>query len=172
VTGGRNGYGAKLTNIFSTKFIVQTADKENGKCYKQVFEKNMSIKKDPVITANAKGEQYTCITFCPDLTRFNMQTLEKDIVSLMTKRVYDMAGVTPASVKVYLNDKRIDIKNFNDYVDLYLQTEENKALPKVKESNARWEVVASLSDGQPQQVSFVNSICTVKGGTHVAYLSD
>lgn len=23
-TGGRNGYGAKLTNIFSTKFIVET----------------------------------------------------------------------------------------------------------------------------------------------------
>lgn len=26
ITGGRNGYGAKLTNIFSTKFIVETAD--------------------------------------------------------------------------------------------------------------------------------------------------
>jgi DNA gyrase/topoisomerase IV subunit B len=33
--------------------------------------------------------------------------------------------------------------------------------------NERWEVVVSLSDGQFQQVSFVNSICTSKGGTHV-----
>lgn len=26
VTGGRNGYGAKLTNIFSTKFTIECAD--------------------------------------------------------------------------------------------------------------------------------------------------
>lgn len=33
--------------------------------------------------------------------------------------------------------------------------------------NDRWEVVIAQSDGQFQQVSFVNSICTTKGGTHV-----
>ena len=27
VTGGRNGYGAKLTNIFSKKFKIETCDK-------------------------------------------------------------------------------------------------------------------------------------------------
>jgi DNA topoisomerase-2 len=31
VTGGRNGYGAKLTNIFSKKFTVETADSKNKK---------------------------------------------------------------------------------------------------------------------------------------------
>lgn len=31
VTGGRNGYGAKLTNIFSSKFIVETADSKSKK---------------------------------------------------------------------------------------------------------------------------------------------
>ncbi|XP_062109563.1 DNA topoisomerase 2-like [Humulus lupulus] len=31
--------------------------------------------------------------------------------------------------------------------------------------NDRWEVCVSLSDGQFQQVSFVNSIATIKGGT-------
>jgi DNA topoisomerase-2 len=30
----------------------------------------------------------------------------------------------------------------------------------------------SLSDGQFQQVSFVNSICTTKGGQHVSYVTD
>lgn len=33
--------------------------------------------------------------------------------------------------------------------------------------DGRWEVGFTLSDGQPQQVSFDNSISTVKGGTHV-----
>jgi DNA topoisomerase-2 len=38
VTGGRNGYGAKLCNIFSSEFIVETADKVGGKKFKQVRE--------------------------------------------------------------------------------------------------------------------------------------
>ena len=36
VTGGRNGFGAKLCNIFSTEFTVETACKESGKTFKQV----------------------------------------------------------------------------------------------------------------------------------------
>lgn len=36
VTGGRNGYGAKLTNIFSTEFVVETCDGQRGRRYKQV----------------------------------------------------------------------------------------------------------------------------------------
>lgn len=36
-TGGRNGYGAKLTNIFSTEFVIETADGKRQKKYKQVF---------------------------------------------------------------------------------------------------------------------------------------
>ena len=36
-TGGRNSYGAKLTNIFSTEFVIETADGKRQKKYKQVF---------------------------------------------------------------------------------------------------------------------------------------
>src|SRR4051812_23260678 len=36
-TGGRNGYGAKLCNIFSKEFIVETSCKEYGKAFKQVL---------------------------------------------------------------------------------------------------------------------------------------
>lgn len=31
ITGGRNGYGAKLANIFSKKFVVETADSKSKK---------------------------------------------------------------------------------------------------------------------------------------------
>ena len=37
VTGGRNGYGAKLCNIFSMEFILETSCKEYGKSFKQVI---------------------------------------------------------------------------------------------------------------------------------------
>ena len=35
-TGGRNGFGAKLANIFSTEFVIETADGERKRQYKQV----------------------------------------------------------------------------------------------------------------------------------------
>jgi DNA topoisomerase II len=36
VTGGRNGYGAKLANIFSTDFVVETCDGSRRRSYRQV----------------------------------------------------------------------------------------------------------------------------------------
>jgi len=50
VTGGRNGFGAKLCNIFSSKFIIETADKRKSKLYRQVFRRNMQEKEEAVIT--------------------------------------------------------------------------------------------------------------------------
>ena len=35
-----------------------------------------------------------------------------------------------------------------------------------------WEILLTLSDGQFKQVSFVNSICTSRGGTHVDFILD
>lgn len=169
-TGGRNGYGAKLTNIFSEEFVVETADAVHGYVYRQVFRKNMSAKEEPKLTKNTKKETWTCITFKPDLKRFKMTHLDDDVVALFTKRVYDLAGSTPADLKVFLNGKRLPIKNFRDYCALYPLPAD---APVVHERvNERWEVLACVSDGSFQSVSFVNSINTLKGGSHVAYVTD
>ena len=46
-------------------------------------------------------------------------------------------------------------------------------LPKIYETvNERWEIGVSISEGVFQQVSFVNGICTTKGGTHVNHVTD
>lgn len=93
VTGGRNGYGAKLANIYSTKFIVETADKHSKKKYKQEFSKNMMVFGKPTITENSKGQEYTKITFYPELHRFaGMTEFNDDFIALVKKRVFDMAG--------------------------------------------------------------------------------
>lgn len=167
VTGGRNGYGAKLCNIFSTEFIVETADNSVKKKYYQKFEDNMSIIGEPVIEKYT-GEEYTRITFKPDLERFKMSELDDEIVSLLKKRVYDMCG-TLKNVKVYLNDEILDIRNFKEYVKLYLHSEENIVHSVI---NERWEVAFAVAEDQFSQVSFVNSISTSKGGTHVAHVVD
>eukprot|EP00894_Picocystis_sp_ML_P000553 jgi/Pico_ML_1/51070/g2170.t2 len=136
VTGGRNGYGAKLTNIFSTEFTIETCDGQRGLQYKQTFRNNMASKGEPAITKCKKTDNWTCVTFKPDLEKFNMNELEDDIVALMTKRVYDVAGCIGRGCKVYLNGEQLKIKKFSDYVDFFLNSQD---VPKIHEKvNDRW----------------------------------
>ncbi|KAF8167878.1 DNA topoisomerase [Crassisporium funariophilum] len=183
LTGGRNGYGAKLANIYSHEFTVETADKNSSQKYKQVWTNNMSTCGKPKITKNTKGEEWTRITFRPDLKRFGMDRIDEDTAGLLRKRVYDMAG-TVKDIKVFLNDERLKVKNFKQYVEMYINSAQAEAAevsggavqPKptiIHEMvGTRWEVAFAVSDGTFQQVSFANSISTIKGGTHVTYIAD
>ncbi|XP_071645420.1 DNA topoisomerase 2 isoform X1 [Temnothorax longispinosus] len=174
VTGGRNGYGAKLCNIFSHRFTVETATKEYKKCLKQTWGNNMGKASEPRIK-DYYGEDFTKVTFSPDLTKFKMQSLDDDIVSLMSRRAYDVAA-SSKGVKVYLNGSRIPVKNFKDYVDFYIKGKEDDVgnpLKVVYENcGPRWEVALTLSDKGFQQMSFVNSIATTKGGRHIDHVTD
>jgi len=174
VTGGRNGYGAKLCNIFSKKFVVETSSKEYKRAFKQTWTDNMGKTKEPTIT-DSKETDFTSVTFYPDLTKFKMEKLDDDVVALFTRRAYDIAAATKG-VKVFLNGKRLPVKNFKDYVELYVKDRVDEAgapLKTVHEAtNDRWEVVVTSSEKGFQQVSFVNSIATTKGGRHVDYIAD
>ncbi|XP_058140209.1 DNA topoisomerase 2-alpha isoform X1 [Dasypus novemcinctus] len=174
VTGGRNGYGAKLCNIFSTKFTVETASREYKKMFKQTWMDNMG-KAGEMELKPFNGEDYTCITFQPDLSKFKMQSLDKDIVALMVRRAYDVAGSTK-DVKVFLNGNKLPIKGFRSYVDMYLKDKVDETGNPLKiiheQVNHRWEVCLTMSEKGFQQISFVNSIATSKGGRHVDYVAD
>ena len=150
VTGGRNGFGAKLANIFSTEFIVETADAKRGLHYQQVFRDNMTKAEEPKIQElKGKRQDFTCIKFKPDLAKFGMRALDEDIVSLLTKRAYDMAGIIDPKVKVTLNGQPIAVKGFKEYCEMYLHAPGQEETPVIveKSKNARWQVIASLSDG-------------------------
>lgn len=175
VTGGRNGYGAKLCNIFSTKFVVETSSKEYKKKFKQTWMENMSKTSEPKIDQSSSRDDYTKISFWPDLTKFKMEKLEDDIIALMRRRAFDVAAST-RGVSVFLNGQKLPVKNFKDYVDLYIKDSKDDAGNSMKicyeNVSDRWEVAVTLSDRGFQQVSFVNSIATTKGGRHVDYVSD
>lgn len=211
VTGGRNGYGAKLCNIFSKEFTVHTADKSNGKEYNQTWRNNMSEKGTPKITAYKKQSEFTEIIFKPDLEKFGMTELDENILGVFKRRVYDVSG-SVRGIKVTLNGELLKINNFKQYVELYVKAiemakEENPHVPvHIKtegEENAesandseqngsepppsmpeklptivheivndRWEIAFCISDGNFNQVSFVNSIATTVGGTHVDYVAN
>jgi len=175
VTGGRNGYGAKLCNIFSTKFTVETASGDDKKQYKQTWGANMSKASEPKIKDSSKDSNYTKVTFSPDLPKFKMESLDDDTVALFSRRAYDIAAASKG-VKVFLNGKKVPVKNFKDYVDLFIKGKVDDQDDPIKcvfeHVNDRWEVAVAQSDKGFQQVSFVNSIATTKGGRHTDYVTD
>jgi DNA topoisomerase-2 len=176
VTGGRNGYGAKLCNVFSCEFSIETVDSKQKKKYKQTWTNNMSKKGKAKIT-DFSGKDYTKVTFRPDYAKFGMEGMDDDFEALVKRRIYDMAG-TCSGVKVSLNGKRVTVKDFKGYMAMYtksLQAEQGSAegaeskkdVIIVDTPNERWTVGFAVSDGSFKQVSFVNSIATTSGGTHV-----
>ncbi|CAJ0630017.1 8580_t:CDS:2 [Entrophospora sp. SA101] len=106
-SNGRNGLGAKFTNIFSTQFTVETTDATQKKKYIQSFYNNMSKIDEPIISNyDDDEEEHTMISFIPDLMRFGMTELTDDVIALLSKRVYDIAEAMK-DTEVFLNDKQI-----------------------------------------------------------------
>ncbi|GKE62717.1 DNA topoisomerase 2 isoform X2 [Tanacetum coccineum] len=146
--------GANLVNIYLSEFTIETADgKRKNMRYKQVFTNNTGKKSE--ITKCHRGENWTMVSFKPDFKIFGMECLEDDTVALLKRRVVDLAGCLGKGVKVELDGKRVPPKTFEDYVKLYLPT----SMRVFEKINNRWEV------------SFVNNIATMKGGSHVDYIT-
>jgi DNA topoisomerase-2 len=174
IVGGKNGFGFKLVLIWSTYGYIETVDHIRGLKYTQEFKNNLEQICPPTITKVAKSTKpYTKVVFRPDYARFRLpQGLSADMRSLMKKRVYDIAAVTDHTkkIRVAYNGEQVPIKNFQQYVDLYVGTKDEAK--RIYESpDERWEYAVALSSTREfQQVSFVNGICTFKGGKHVDYI--
>jgi DNA topoisomerase-2 len=169
IVGGKNGFGFKLVLIWSTYGSIETVDHVRGLKYTQEFKNNLDEICKPVIT-KCKIKPYTKITFKPDYTRLGIDGLSADIIALFKKRVYDIAAVTDKSLKVKYNSNLIPVKNFQQYIDLYIG-DKNDTQRVYEENGERWEYAVALTPtNEFVQVSFVNGIQTAKGGKHVEYI--
>jgi DNA topoisomerase II len=172
--GGRNGYGAKLTNIFSSRFEIETVDEVRKLHYHQVFRNSMSIIEPPMVTKYTKVP-FTKVTFTPDLGLFNIRQgrIDTGTAAIMTRRVIDTAGWTDASVKVVLNGTPVPVRSFERYTELYIGPKAGSDNKRVFYSSpdGRWEICVCVAPDQKfEQVSFVNGIATLRGGKHVDYI--
>lgn len=174
IVGGKNGFGFKLVLIWSTYGRVETVDHVRGLKYVQEFHQNLDTISPPTITkVSATTKPYTRVSFRPDYRRFGIHGLTSDMLAMLKKRVYDIGAVTDHSIKkikVVYNTQVIPVKNFQQYIDLYIGSKD--ASKRVYEhSDERWEYAVALSPNHEfMQVSFVNGICTFKGGKHVDYI--
>lgn len=168
VVQGTNGIGCKACNIMSKWLEVETLDISRSLLYKQKFTNNMEKRLKPSIKTSKLKTPFTKVTFLPDYPRFGLEGLTDDMYEIMRKRVYDVCAVaTSSKLKVSFNGNVIPYSSFQKYVDLYI-SEGKRIYEKV---NDRWEVIVAHHDDY-EQISFVNGLLTVNGGTHVKYIVD
>ena len=171
IVGGKNGFGFKLVLIWSTYGYIETVDHVRGLKYTQEFKNNLDEIGKPSIT-KCKSKPYTKIVFKPDYARLGLgaSNLTPDTIALLRKRVFDVAAITDKSIKVKYNSIPIPVKNFQQYVDMYIG-EKDDVKRVYEEAGPRWEYAVALSPTHEFiQVSFVNGIHTAKGGKHVEYI--
>lgn len=178
IVGGRNGYGAKLTNIFSKKFTIETCD--GKKYFKQDYYDNLSTKDKPVIKRSKK--EFTRISFVPDWERFGFENITYDTIKVIIKRALDISAYCP-KLKVYISvdcpnknieieEKLISLKSFKEYISLF-KTKDDSEIFYENINSGKWEIgLLESPEGEFEQLSMVNGISTLNGGTHVNYISN
>lgn len=157
---GLHGVGSTLTNIFSKTFIVETCDRVNT--YVQVFEDNMKKVGEPKIKKG--GKPHTKITFNPDLARFNMTEIDGTTIDLLKTRAIHLAAANP-NLKIWFNGILYHYPKFLEYCKLY--TGDSQLF---FEESKNWSIGFNISNSGFQAISFVNSVETKDGGTHVDYI--
>lgn len=183
IVGGKNGFGAKLTNIFSTQFTVDTQSVADAKKYVQTWTTNMSVKSKPSIKKATSSKGYVRIEFMPDAKRFpgafaEDGSLTEDMRSVFHTRVLELAAMV--GIKVNWNGVAIATNTFEKYTKLFLK--EGVTSVSYEACGPRWEVAVIMTKylysdedegGVPddKHVSFVNGIQTRKGGKHVEHVT-
>ena len=169
IVGGKNGFGFKLVLIWSSWGKIETVDAKTGQKYVQEFKDNLNTIEKPTIS-KTKIKPYTSVSFKPDFKRLGIEGFSDDFKALLKRRVYDIAAVSPKTVKVKYNDEVLQVKSFQEYIDLYIGSKTET--PRIyEEANERWEYAICLAPKEEfTQISFVNGIYTSKGGKHVDYI--
>jgi DNA topoisomerase II len=167
IVGGRNGYGAKLANIYSTEFSIAIKDHETKQIYTQSWSNNMTVCNPPKIKKHSGATSSVAITFTPEWKRFGMSKMDDTIYSIFQKRVWDANICTTQNCKVKFNGEVLPKQNFEAYAKMHEGVQEVASV-----TTDRWSVCIGPSTDGMEQVSFVNGLCTNKGGTHIDHAAN
>ena len=175
ITGGKNGFGAKLTNIYSRRFALEIQG--SGKSYTQTWRNNMSVCEVAAVKRGpTKG--LVSVEFDPDFGRFP-GGMSDDMLSVFQTRVLELAACVGSGVKVSWNGEVVPTNSFERFVKLFLRS--GITGMAYEECGPRWSVAAVLASQlytddenstvpDVRSISFVNGINTRKGGNHVDYV--
>ena len=176
VSGGLHGVGASVVNALSNWLEVEICNE--GKVYKQRYERGKVVQKLEVIGDCDKEKTGTKVTFMPDDTIFEETVFDYDVLK---QRFREMAFLT-RGLKIILRDEREEdgvkektfhyeggIKEFVTYLNksksaLY----EDVIYCEGTVNNVQVEVAMQHNDSYSDNTyGFVNNITTPEGGTHI-----
>lgn len=180
---GRNGYGAKLVNIFSKEFMVTVGDSNNKMWYRQIWNNNMLNQFDPEVK-HYDGEAFVEVVFKLDFQRFKYTEYPNEAFKLFARHAADMSFT--GKVPVVFNGISLNVQNSGDYAKLYLGQESmqncityfqwpantktviKKGLEVAEDPNVVPEIEICAVDTPDEAVcvSFVNGKYTRNGGIH------
>jgi DNA topoisomerase-2 len=106
------------------------------------------------------------ITFTPDWKRFGMSKMDDSIYQIFQKRVWDANICTTPNCKVKFNGDVLPKTSFEAYAKMHEGVENVCSVV-----SDRWSVCIGPAENGMEQVSFVNGICTTKGGNHVDHVA-
>ena len=161
---GRNGYGAKLTNAFSTMFKIEICVPKDDHflVYRQEWSNNMRDCKKSTVTRRKVGPPSTCVSWTPDFERFKIKGYTDDMLSVYYRYIYDTAMIAGCSnVSVYLNKTKLPIGGLKDYSKLFTDSSESL---KIETSDS---VVVLTPSSTFKHFAFTNGVHNVDGGVHV-----
>ena len=181
---GRNGYGAKLTNIFSKQFIVTIGDSNNKRWYRQIWTENMTVVSEPEIKEGYTGEAFVEIVYKMDFKRFGYEQYPEEAFRLFSRHCADMSFT--GKVPVSFNGVKLNVQKSREYAKLYLgadvvkksivyyqwppgtKTVERKGIQYAlnKKIVPIVEICAVDTPDMALNVSFVNGKWTRNGGVH------
>jgi DNA topoisomerase-2 len=176
ITGGLNGLGAKLTNVVSEYFIIETLDTINKKTYYQKFDGGNLITNKPIIKKTTKKAGFTQITFKLDYNLFYPETgytleLSEILDKIIKTRTYYIS-VFCKNTNVFYNDNKIKITKLEQMAKLLIPDKTNLITTELISDKYNWDIVIGIKKSNDifDQISIVNGICTKSGGTHIKHI--
>ncbi len=173
VSGGLHGVGVSVVNGLSASMAVEV--RRDGKVCRQKYEKGVPVTPVEFIGNAAAGESGTTVTFVPDATIFETTDFNFDILS---SRLRELAFLNPG-LEISIRDERSGkehsfkydggIKSFVEFIN-----QNKKALHEVvhvsgQKNGTSLDAAFQYNEGYiPNIFSFVNTINTTEGGTHLS----
>lgn len=197
VKGGINGLGAKLANVHSTEFTVETADVKNY--YSQQWRNRLDTRCDPTVISlrsrhtltPAQTQQHTTVSFIPAYAELGYKYSADDIADInawMCLRTHQAAAYVGPKVIVTYNDVKCTTTDAASLGALLLTTlgdEADNAIVLSSTAKATvepykqhpWNIaIVLLPPGKKaarraaaQNMTIVNGVLSNKG-SHVLYI--
>ncbi len=106
---GRNGYGSKLTNIFSVKYTVIAEDAVRHKKFEQTWTNNMKSPGKPNVTEFVGKKSKTTFKYTLDFKRFDSDTYTDKDIQVLAKHSLDASLTSGVPVKFKVIGHKNDI---------------------------------------------------------------